>query len=156
MLNSYIEQNLSKDEHILVCEKTSSWYYIPICCVCILLALVAFVKIKDVIDPLGPILWIIIFIGCAIWTYLKYGCVEMVVTNKRVVFKTGFFIHHTNELRLEKIESVDIKKSFFGLIFGYGHIVFTGTGGKVVEFKAISQPQKIKNDIDEIFEKYTQ
>ena len=109
----------------------------------------------DTSDTPYIIFWIIFFGWYALWNFLRYNSVEMVVTNKRAVLKKGIFIHDTNELRLEKIESVNIKKSLFGLIFGYGDIIFTGTGGKIVKFQAISQPQKIKNDIDEIFEKYT-
>ena len=162
MSNSYIEKNLSKDEHILVTEKTSPWCYVPLSCFAGLSA-VSFL-ITGILPNNGPgaseitdvgITCGIIFGVYAMWNYFRYFCVEMVVTNKRAVLKKGIFIHDTNELRLEKIESVNIKKSFFGLIFGYGNIIFTGTGGKIVEFEAISKPQKIKNDIDAIFEKYT-
>ena len=158
MSNSYIEKNLSKDEHILVTEKTNPWYYIPLSCLfgfLALLMLVSWISFKSDPEASYGIFWAIVFGWYAIWNYFRYICLEMVVTNKRAILKKGIFIHDTNELRLEKIESVNIKKSLFGVIFGYGNIVFTGTGGKVVKFEAISQPQKIKNDIDEIFEKYT-
>ncbi|MBR1946125.1 MAG: PH domain-containing protein [Alphaproteobacteria bacterium] len=120
-----------------------------------LLMLIGGMVSDDTSDTPYIIFWIIFFGWYALWNFLRYNSVEMVVTNKRAVLKKGIFIHDTNELRLEKIESVNIKKSLFGLIFGYGDIIFTGTGGKIVKFQAISQPQKIKNDIDEIFEKYT-
>jgi len=158
MFNSYIEKNLSKDEHVLVTEKTSRWCYVPWSCLSGFLAfftLISWINVKNDPEASYGIFWVIVFTWYAIWNYFRYMCLEMVVTNKRAILKKGIFIHDTNELRLEKIESVNIKKSFLGLIFGYGNIVFTGTGGKYVKFEAISQPQKIKNDIDEIFEKYT-
>ena len=70
------------------------------------------------------------------------------------ILKKGIFIHQTNELRLEKVESVNIHKSFWGLIFGYATLIFTGTGNKVIKFDGIANPQKVKNEIDEVFETY--
>ena len=47
-----------------------------------------------------------------------------------------------------------IHKSFWGLIFGYATLIFTGTGNKVIKFDGIANPQKVKNEIDEVFETY--
>ncbi len=152
----YVSKNLGKEEKILVAEKVNGWLYWP-CVVFMLLFAMAFIPTlfvgtKDamVVGEIG----IMMFGGFAFFCYFSSKAVEMVVTNKRVILKKGIFIHNTDELRLEKVESTNIKKSLFGLILGYGTIVFTGTGNKVIKFEGIDNPQKIKNEIDDIFYKY--
>jgi uncharacterized membrane protein YdbT with pleckstrin-like domain len=53
---------------------------------------------------------------------------EFVITNKRVIIKTGLIARHTLELNLTKIESVNINQNILGRILGYGSIQIIGTG----------------------------
>lgn len=152
---SYVSKNLGKEEKILVAEKVNGWTYIPRCCGILLMALIFtfsfFIKKEDVISVrvMDLFFWFMAF-----YCYFSSRAIEMVVTNKRVILKKGIFIQSTDELRLEKVESTNIKKSLFGLILGYATIVFTGTGNKVIKFEGIDSPQQIKNEIDDIFDKY--
>ena len=54
---------------------------------------------------------------------------EFVITNKRIICKTGIFSRRTLEMNLNKIESVNIDQSIFGRMLGYGTITIIGTGG---------------------------
>ena len=153
---SYVSKNLGKEEKILVAEKINGWLYWPLCCGALYIALVgifSFFLVKTE-DAIASLILGLFFLCIALFCYFSSKAVEMVVTNKRVILKKGIFIHNTNELRLEKVESTNIKKSLLGLILGYGTIVFTGTGNKVIKFGGIDNPQKIKNEIDDIFDKY--
>jgi len=62
------------------------------------------------------------------FTWFKRWCFEFGVTNKRVCFKHGFISRTAVDLRLEAIETVGMKQSIFGRIFGYGTITLTGRG----------------------------
>lgn len=157
LLPSYISKNLTKEEKILVAEQTCGWLYKPLCYTMFtvtILCLIVSTTSSNSDDVASMMVLIILFGGYSIWSWFSNRAIEMAVTNKRVILKKGIFIHQTNELRLEKVESVNINKSFWGLIFGYATLIFTGTGNKVLKFDGIANPQKIKNEIDEVFETY--
>jgi hypothetical protein len=54
---------------------------------------------------------------------------EFILTNKRIVIKTGLLSRHTFEVLLTKVEAIGVSQSLFGRILGYGDILITGTGG---------------------------
>lgn len=148
----YVSKNLGKDEKILVAERTSAWLYMPLCIFAFLFVIVPCL-ISCILD--GNCSFVALFFSIFIlWYWLSNKCKEMAVTNKKIILKKGIFIHSTDELRLEKVESSNIKKSLLGLIFGYGTIIFTGTGNRIIKFDGIKHPQEVKNAIDEVFEKY--
>ena len=53
------------------------------------------------------------------YEYLRLKCIEQAVTNKRVVFKKGIISRHSEEMRLGSVETVEIRQSIWGRIFGY-------------------------------------
>ena len=71
------------------------------------------------------------------------------MTNKRVVFKTGFIKTYTNELMNEKLENIQIKQSLLGKLLGYGDLKFIGAGGSPVVFKDINNPILVKKQIED-------
>lgn len=66
------------------------------------------------------------FIAYSIWQsvhgflLLKYS--EFVITNKRILIKTGIFSKEIDETWINKIQSIDLKQSLFGRIFNYGEL----------------------------------
>src|SRR5579875_1606864 len=53
---------------------------------------------------------------------------EIVVTDKRVIYKRGFISRRTVEMNISKIETVDVIQSIWGRIFGFGTLLIRGTG----------------------------
>ena len=54
---------------------------------------------------------------------------EFVITNRRIIIKTGFIGRRTFEMNLSKIETVNVDQSIMARIFNYGIITIIGTGG---------------------------
>lgn len=77
---------------------------------------------------------------------------EYAVTNRRVIFKSGIFSRQTFEMSLAQIESVMIRQSFWGRIFGYGAIRLCGTGGSSPDFANLANPLEFKKEIDQAVE----
>ena len=73
---------------------------------------------------------------------------EQGVTSKKSLKKTGIISRNTEELFLSKTETVEIKQGVLGRILDYGNIVLTGTGDSHLTFNIISNPLKVKRDID--------
>ena len=72
---------------------------------------------------------------------------EYVVTNKRVVLKSGILSRDALELMLNKCEGLRISQSIMGRIFGFGSILVT-TGGVTNSFKFVANPTKFRNEIN--------
>lgn len=90
------------------------------------------------------IIWLIPAI--IIWLNWKYT--ENGVTNKRIIHKHGIISRVTDEIRLSAIESIQIKQSLIGRIFGYGDIIVAGRGHGNVLIKWINDPLEAKKIIE--------
>ncbi len=62
---------------------------------------------------------------------------EIAVTNHRLILKRGFISRNVQELRVENIESVEVKQSVLGRILHYGRIQVSGTGVGEVRLPAL-------------------
>ena len=77
---------------------------------------------------------------------LKMGA-EYVVTNKKVILKSGILNRDALELVLNKYEGIRINQSLMGRMLGFGSIVVT-TGGVTNKFDFITNPIKFRNEIN--------
>ncbi|CAI8267341.1 MAG: Uncharacterised protein [Opitutia bacterium UBA7350] len=88
----------------------------------------------------------------ALYEYLRLKCIEQAVTNRRVIFKRGIISRHTEEMRLDSVETVEIRQSIWGRILGYATIVVTGRGVSDVQLKWMAQPLEVKRAIEQVLE----
>jgi len=72
---------------------------------------------------------------------------EIAVTNRRVIHKTGFIRRQTNEMNLDKVESVQVDQSILGRILNYGHVTFLGTGEGFETLRLVAAPIELRNHI---------
>jgi uncharacterized membrane protein YdbT with pleckstrin-like domain len=79
--------------------------------------------------------------------FLRRLGTEIVVTDKRVIYKRGFVSRRTVEMNISKIETVDVVQSIWGRIFGYGTLLIRGTGSGFEPLRHIGQPLEIRNAI---------
>ena len=92
------------------------------------------------------------FGGLFFWFFL-YGwfvrwITEFAVTNRRVISKRGFIWRETEEMNMDKVETVDIDQPIIGRILNYGSIRITGTGGtNNIEVARIAAPFVLRNAI---------
>ena len=149
---TYLNSTLGKDEQILrIAELHWMNYVFPIFLIILslLVLLISFVPIGGV----GAVLifgLILLFFGIII--LLDRIKREFVITNKRIIAKTGIIAVRTNELRLPKVESVNLSQSILGRILCYSDLVFTGTGTALVLFARITDPVLTKTNFEEVIE----
>jgi uncharacterized membrane protein YdbT with pleckstrin-like domain len=121
-MGSYVDNNLIRDEHV-VFETKYHWKI--------------FFTLKGLLTLfIQPIL-------------LRYSD-EFVITNKRVICKTGIISRRTLEMNLNKIETVNVDQSIFGRMFGYGTITIIGTGGTRESFPNIAHPTEFRKRFQEV------
>ena len=149
---SYVTRNLSKDEEVLENIKLHWINYVVVSFLSIIafLFLIAYMLDSDLRQEPVFLIFVLLLWGWVFYDFLKLYTTERVITNKRVIFKTGIISIRTEELKNSKVESVEIKQTILGRIFGYGNIWFSGTGTSRVKFNNVDDPIEVKTRIDDI------
>lgn len=111
-MGQYVNNNLIRDERV---EYEAKYHWI------------IFISFKSLFS---------LFILPLIWMWTD----EFVITNRRIIMKTGLISRHTLEMNMTKIESVNVYQSILGRILGYGEITIVGTGGTRETFVDIKNP----------------
>lgn len=107
-MGQYVEKNLTKDEKIVKnANKTA------LCLVGIWFK--------------GILLFWLLFIPTiqAIVKTIQFFCIDLALTNKRVIGKVGVFNTSALDLPLDKVQNVSTHQGFWGKIFKYGTIVIS-------------------------------
>ncbi len=149
---SYVQETLSKDEEIKEVAKLHWFNYVKVVlwslfAIFFLLAYLSYPDMQN--DPSLLYVTIILLIWPA-YLFLKLRKTEMVITNKRVICREGIISVRTEELKNAKIESVEIRQSVLGRLFGYATIYFSGTGTSKVKFESVQDPWVIKSRAESI------
>ena len=153
--SSYIRKTLSNDEYIVKVAIMHPFAYF-IAFVLIMfgvfwLGAFYFFENPSIIKSVLPFQhylgYFFIFVGLC--KYFNLRMMEMVVTNKRVVCKTGIISVNTEELKNQRIESVEIKQTLWQRIWGYADIFFTGTGVSFVIFTNIKDARSVKSILED-------
>jgi uncharacterized membrane protein YdbT with pleckstrin-like domain len=72
---------------------------------------------------------------------------EIAVTDRRVIYKAGVIQTHTDEMNMDKVESVLVDQSGLGRLLNYGTINIHGTGEGLENLCYISSPISLRNAI---------
>jgi len=155
----YTASNLSKGEEVIFSSGPSKWVWIGIT-VTGLIAITAVVFTLFGLNSSSR--WIQYFVGIPgafislafgmgfLGSIIAYYTTEYVVTNKKIVFKSGWIARKTDELLLKKTEGLDVDQSIAGRLLGFGTVSFSGTGSQKVVFGMIDNPLEAKKQIDSI------
>ena len=73
----------------------------------------------------------------------------MALTNQRVIYKEGLVRRNTIEMNIQKVESLDVRQSVFGRLFGYGDVLVRGTGVGLNPILKIADPLQFRNAVSE-------
>jgi uncharacterized membrane protein YdbT with pleckstrin-like domain len=72
---------------------------------------------------------------------------EIAVTNRRIICKKGLIRRQTNEMNMDKVESVQINQSILGRLLDYGDVTILGTGEGLETLCTIASPIALRNSI---------
>jgi uncharacterized membrane protein YdbT with pleckstrin-like domain len=163
---SYVEENLLPNEKIFLTAKMSPAVFLsPILFFIIsLIVLGLSLNLGSKHDEMASVIagFLFCFSGIIFLSSISGGIIvliillttEFAVTNKRVIAKTGFIRRNSLDLRLTKIESVEVNQNILGRLLSYGTITLTGTGGTRQSFRGIVDPINTKRKINQIVEHY--
>ncbi|HEY4199039.1 MAG TPA: PH domain-containing protein [Devosiaceae bacterium] len=148
---SYVKKVLQPNETV-VAEGRKHWIiYVPGLLLIILALLVFFVGpavydlplVYQIVAGLFGLFGLITLLRA--W-FLQWTT-EIAVTNRRLIYKTGFISRFTTEMNMDKIESVAVDQTLFGRLFGYGTVSARGTGVGIENLEAIADPLQLRSAI---------
>lgn len=83
----------------------------------------------------------------ALGVAIRRHATEIVVTDRRVIFKRGILSRHTVEMNVSKIETVDVEQGLLARMFDYGTVIIRGTGSGFEPLRGVGAPLAIRNAI---------
>ena len=83
----------------------------------------------------------------ALGVWLGYKTTEYVVTNRRVIIKTGVVVIKSQELLLTKIETIRYNQGLADRLAGVGSVTIIGSGGTPEPIKYIESALEFRNHI---------
>ena len=86
---------------------------------------------------------------CFGWWWPGMWGMELVVTNRRLIYKQGLIAVKTEELSLQRIEEINVRQGILGRIFGYGEVVCHGTGSSQIATPSIASPGAFRRALQE-------
>jgi uncharacterized membrane protein YdbT with pleckstrin-like domain len=91
------------------------------------------------------VMFALLALSAGLSALVRRATTELVVTNHRVIFKTGLMRRHTLEMNRDKVEGVDVDQTILGRILGYGTIVVRGPSGGLEPIRDIADPLVFRN-----------
>ncbi len=74
----------------------------------------------------------------------------LAVTNKRVLARYGLLQMDVVDIRLSKVESIDLERMLTGHLFGYASVVVMGTGQRVIRVPFIGNAEAFRRYYNEM------
>lgn len=147
---SYLQQSLAPGE-TLVARFKLHWFMWIRFWIVIALGIIAIVALLVAQIPWGALAAAVLALLVAGHQWLWLRGIEQAVTNRRVVRKIGIVSRNTTELRLASIETVDLRQTFWGRVFGYGSVEITGRGETAMMLDRIARPIEVKRAIESAY-----
>ena len=141
---SYVQQSLLKDETVEYQANVSPWAFAPR----ILFALIILIIGMNAGEAF--ILFFLVALLILGVAFVQYKTTELALTNKRIVAKFGFIKRETMELKLDKVESVQLGQGVLGRILGFGDVIVSGAGNPKAPIPYISNPMQFRTRVFEI------
>lgn len=102
------------------------------------------------IIPQFFILFGIVGVAMLCATILTQHYLLLAVTNKRILARYGLLQMDVVDIRLSKIESIDLERMLTGHMFGYANVVIMGTGQRVIRIPYIRNAEAFRRFYNEM------
>ncbi|HYO13494.1 MAG TPA: PH domain-containing protein [Thermoanaerobaculia bacterium] len=155
-----VEDHLQPGEEILYRAHTSRVTLAPYYALLALALVATFIawQTADSLPSLGVIVALIVaaVLGALVaWKSFVLRTNEYVLTNYRVIQQTGIFSKRSVDSRLDKVNNVEHRQTFWGRLLGYGDLeIDTASETGTTRFPSISRPLDFKRSILGASEQY--
>ncbi len=139
-----IEKILVKGEEVILRAELHGaiyWRSVAVLIAALLLLLIA--------PPLGVLFGVVGFIMLCV-AILTQHFLLLAVTNKRILARYGLLQMDVVDIRLSKVESIDLERMLTGHIFGYANVVVMGTGQRLIRVPYIRNADAFRRYYNEM------
>lgn len=85
-----------------------------------------------------------------VYALLLKSFLLLIVTNQRIFFRSGLIKVDTVQVRLDRVESVEIQRTITGQVLNYGTVVLTGIGSRYSYIPYLANAAEVRNTIDDL------
>lgn len=148
---SYVAKVLQPGEHVVYAGRLHWIRYLP----SLLVLLVGIAVLAIIPSTAGDGFFIEIVAGMlaliAAWSafraWFRQMSTEIAVTDRRIIYKTGFIARETAEMNMHRVETVGVEQGIFGRMVGYGTVDIRGTGAGIEALRMIADPLSLRSAI---------
>ncbi|MGH1455522.1 MAG: PH domain-containing protein [Alphaproteobacteria bacterium] len=139
-----IDRMLVKGEEVILRARLHNAIYWKSIAVLIIALLMFFIA-----SPIGVMLFVVGALMLCV-AILTQHFLLLAVTNKRVLARYGLLQMDVVDIRLSKIESIDLERMLPGHIFGYANVVVMGTGNRMIRVSYIGNAEEFRRYYNEM------
>jgi membrane protein YdbS with pleckstrin-like domain len=153
-MTSYVESVLAPGERIIHRAAITHWRFALSYLVGLLLiagALAAWVYGKrqppwPAVEAGAAVIGILVILVALV----RRSTIELALTDRRIIFKSGLVARNTVEMNLSKVESLHVNQSPAGRLLGYGDVTVVGTGSSLEPLRGIADPLELRRKLGEL------
>lgn len=93
--------------------------------------------------------WLLIGVAVFFSRQMRKWTTELVVTNRRFIYKRGFISRRTDEFNAARIHAITLEQSLLGRVLGYGTLNVRGVDIGDFGLPAIAQPIEFRKALIE-------
>ncbi len=153
---AFPEKLLNEGESIVIDTHPHWWTFAPtVTQLVLVLILGTVVAIKVSNDIVSYVVIALIFIATLRlgWTYVKWFTTDFVLTNDRLITRSGVLSRQTREIPLERINDLACHQSVFERMIGSGDLMVESGGERGQEkFSNVAHPFDVQNTIHRTIE----
>jgi uncharacterized membrane protein YdbT with pleckstrin-like domain len=146
---SYVVKVLQPGEAVVHIGRLHRIMYLPaLLTLCIGLAVLAIPSTDNrlIIYAISGVLVLIAALA-AFRAWFRQFTTEIAVTDRRIIYKTGFIARQTAEMNMHRVETVAVEQGIFGRMLGYGTVHIRGTGAGIENLTMIADPLALRSAI---------
>lgn len=151
----YPTRLLNQNEQVALDLRPHWWYFskhiltgIPLF---VLFLLVWAWQSDDTLDTVASWVWIVLAVVWGIWLLVKYfdwRFTYFVVTNERVIYRTGVIARHGVEIPLSRVNNINFNQSVFNRMIGAGDLEIESAGREGTStFDNVRHPDGVQQEI---------
>lgn len=156
-MSSYVDSVLADGERIVYRAAISHWKFLLSYLAASLFLIAALGVYTATASRTGAprfMAAILLVIGLAVMlsAVIRRKTKELVLTDRRIIMKSGLVSRDTVEMNLNKVESLHVNQSLMGRILDYGDVTVVGTGASLEPLRGISSPLELRKKLGGIVE----
>lgn len=151
-MGSYVDESLVPGEAVSYKANLSTWSLLPQYAVAaVFLALSVGVLLipsrflETMPATVACTAFAVVGLGGLVATLVKFYTTELAITDRRVIAKFGFVERRAIDLRIEKVESVQVIQGMLARLLRYGTLVISAAGTENAVIPGISHPIRFRD-----------